>query len=362
MAEDVSPGPCSAADGPPVRARAPTNAAIAAVLDEVARLLEAQGASRPRVRSYRRVASVVRRVQRSAVETLATKGVAGLAAMTKTSYGLTAAIAEIAATGQLALLDGLRGTIHPESLLVGEAGIGGRLARRVEETLGIVTHAELQVAAGDGRLGKVPGFGARRVRAVHRALTVRFGVRVRGRLTPASLFRVPLDEVLDVDRQYRACAVRGRLPCVVPPDGVARGFAWPPILHTARGERFYTALFAVTALAHALGKTNDWVVVYAENPHGRRQAMVVTETVGPHAGHRVVRGREHESRERLVARSFEPRPPEAEAADPREWRGSKSLRRRRDAPGVVGKRSDRAPRSRVPRGPRRSPAPSPGVA
>jgi hypothetical protein len=314
----VSPERCS--NGQPVRARAPTNAAIAVVFDEVAHLLEAQGANRPRVRSYRRLAAVIRRVQRPVAETLIKEGVAGLAAMTKTSPGLAAAIAEIVATGHLGLLDGLRGALHPERLLVREAGIGNRLARRVEETLGIVTLAELQVAAADGRLASVPGFAARRVQTVDRELATRLGARAPGRSTRASVFRVPLEELLDVDRQYRAGAVEGRLPRIAPPEDRTGGFPWPPILHTARGERQYTALFAGTALAHVLEKTNDWVVVYAEDPRGRRQAMVVTETVGPHAGERVVRGREHECRKRLGTKRAERQPSGAEVA----------LRRRRD--------------------------------
>jgi hypothetical protein len=318
---------------------------IAAELDAVACLLEAQGANRARVRSYRRLAAVVRRAQRPATETLAKQGVAGLAAVTKSSYGLAAAIAEIIVTGHVGLHDGLRGAIHPDRLLMREAGIGRRLARRVEETLGIVTLSELQVAASDDRLASVPGFAARRVEAVAQELTTRLGVRVPGRTTRASLFRVPLDELLDVDEQYRTGAAAGRLPRIAPPDDRVGGFPWPPILHTARGERQYTAVFAGTALAHALEKTNDWVVVYAEDPHGRRQAMVVTETVGPHAGHRVVRGREHDSRKRLGAKRAEPTASAPEPVATTEWRTT-PLGGRRAGPGVGISRLTHAPSRR----------------
>jgi hypothetical protein len=348
MAEAVSSRRCPVADGPWVRARAPTNTAIAAVLDEVARLLEVQGASRARVRAYRRLVAAVRRLQRPACDVLAAKGVAGLAAAAKTSCGLAAAIAEIAATGGLGLLDALRGDVRPEQLLVREAGIGSRLARRVEEALGIVTLAELRVAAIDGRLASVPGFGPRRVRTVHRALGRRVGGgRGCGGRRSAPLLRVPVDELLDVDRQYRALMSRV--------EAGTEGRSGVPILHAARGARQYTALFARTALARALDKTGDWVLIYVEAHRGRRQAMVVTETVGPQMGHRVVRGREHESRQH-------PERSTLETALPCEWRGSRSLRRRRDAPGGARTRADRAPRSRGPRGPRRSPASSPGGA
>ncbi len=71
--------------------------------------------------------------------------------------------------------------------------------------------------------------------------------------------------------------------------------AWLPILHTERGDWRFTALYSNTPLAHQLGRTRDWVVVYYEtdvSPEG--QCTVVTETQGPLKGRRVVRGREGE--------------------------------------------------------------------
>jgi DNA polymerase (family 10) len=77
--------------------------------------------------------------------------------------------------------------------------------------------------------------------------------------------------------------------------------AWLPVLHTERGsegEKWrFTALFSNTARAHDLGKTHDWVVIYVYDDHHREeQHTVVTETRGPLAGRRVVRGREAECR------------------------------------------------------------------
>ncbi|HEX6865060.1 MAG TPA: DNA-binding protein, partial [Thermoanaerobaculia bacterium] len=77
--------------------------------------------------------------------------------------------------------------------------------------------------------------------------------------------------------------------------------AWLPVLHTERGSEGsrwrFTALFSNTARAHDLGKTHDWVVIYVYDGHHREeQHTVVTETRGPLAGLRVVRGREAECR------------------------------------------------------------------
>ena len=58
-----------------------------------------------------------------------------------------------------------------------------------------------------------------------------------------------------------------------------------------------TALFSNTALAHQLGRTGDWVVIYFNREGGtEHQRSVVTETRGPLEGQRVVRGREAECR------------------------------------------------------------------
>ena len=71
--------------------------------------------------------------------------------------------------------------------------------------------------------------------------------------------------------------------------------AWLPILHTTRGKWHFTALFSNTARAHELRKVQDWVVIYFHSDSGgEAQRTIVTETRGPLAGQRVVRGRERE--------------------------------------------------------------------
>jgi hypothetical protein len=66
-------------------------------------------------------------------------------------------------------------------------------------------------------------------------------------------------------------------------------------MHAKRGAWHFTALFSNTARAHELGRTRDWVVIYYyDQEHVEAQCTVVTETSGPLAGLRVVRGREAE--------------------------------------------------------------------
>jgi hypothetical protein len=68
------------------------------------------------------------------------------------------------------------------------------------------------------------------------------------------------------------------------------------VLHAERDGWSFTALFSNTARAHELGKTQDWVVIFYSRDGDEGQCTVVTESRGPLAGRRVVRGRETECR------------------------------------------------------------------
>lgn len=107
-----------------------------------------------------------------------------------------------------------------------------------------------------------------------------------------------MEALLDVDREYREAAAADRLPKIAPRRFNPNGEAWLPVLHTQRGDWHFTALYSNTARAHELGRTRDWVVIYAaDRDHAERPYTVVTVTAGPMAGRRVVRGRESECRE-----------------------------------------------------------------
>jgi hypothetical protein len=97
-----------------------------------------------------------------------------------------------------------------------------------------------------------------------------------------------------VDREYRERASAGELPKIAPRRFNPEGEAWLPVLHAARGDRHYTALYSNTARAHEMGKTDDWVVLYYDGPDGERQCTVITSDRGHLKGRRIVRGREEE--------------------------------------------------------------------
>ncbi len=177
------------------------------------------------------------------------------------------------------------------------ADIGPKLAARIYDELGIETLAELEAASWDGRLARVPGMGPKRIRAVRESLAGRFRDSQRAhreRKAPPLDDEPAVEELLDVDEQYRRLAERDRLMRMAPRRFNPGGQAWLPILHAERGDRRYTAMFSNTGRAHELGMTHDWVVIYRDEKGARGQWTVITSRLGRLKGRRVVRGREDE--------------------------------------------------------------------
>jgi len=266
---------------------------IAGRLEEVAQLLATQGASRFRVRAYQRAAETVRRLTRPVSDILAQEGLEGLQALPGVGESIARAIRDMLARGRLAMLERLRGESDPAKLLASVPGIGRATADRLHHELGLETLEDLEAAAHDGRLEQVAGLGQKRLAGIRDSLAHRLS-RVRppaasGRNGPPSV-----QEILDVDREYREKATAGQLVKLAPRRFNPSRDAWLPILHTTRGRRHYTALFSNTAFAHRLGRTDDWVVIYSDDGRGERQYTVITAGGGPLQGRRIVRGREAE--------------------------------------------------------------------
>jgi hypothetical protein len=117
--------------------------------------------------------------------------------------------------------------------------------------------------------------------------------------------------LLDVDQEYRSKAAADALPRIAPRRFNPQHVAWLPMLHTRRGRWRISALYSNTALAHELGRTHDWVVLYFHADGGpEAQRTVVTEIDGPLAGKRVVRGREAECRDFYARQPQEKAPAE----------------------------------------------------
>ena len=269
------------------------NAEVAARLEEVARILNEQGANRFRVDAYRRAATTMRRLTRPVTEIVRDEGIEGLRLLPGIGDTLARAIYQTVVTGRLPMLERLRGEADPVALLASVPGIGKVLAERLHEELGIDTLEELEAAAHDGRLADIAGLGEKRITGIRDSLAHRLG-RVRDRAVEPEINQPPVREVLDVDREYREQGAKGLLRTIAPRRFNPEHRTWLPVLHTHRGKRTYTALFSNTARAHAMGKTRDWVVLYYDGGRGERQCTVITSQRGPLEGKRIVRGREAE--------------------------------------------------------------------
>jgi DNA polymerase (family 10) len=273
----------------------PINLKIARMLEEAATLLGEQGANPYRIQAYRHAGQTLRSLERAVSEIFEKEGEAGLRELPGVGESIARFIRTAIETGRLPMLDRLRGESEPELLLASVPGIGRRLAERLHRELGIDTLEELETAAHDGRLARLEGFGPKRVEGITDSLAARLA-RVR---RPATGAHGPADEpgveeLLDVDREYREKSAAGTLRRIAPRRLNPGGEAWLPVLHAVRGTRHYTALFSNTARSHQMGATHDWVVLYYDGGQGERQCTVITSQIGPLKGRRIVRGRELE--------------------------------------------------------------------
>lgn len=129
------------------------------VLEQIAELLELQGADPFRVRAFRGASRRVRTME----GTLADAASAGrLASMRGIGPATAGVLEDLASTGSSQLHRSLRASVPPGLLEMRRiGGLGVARIRKIHQTLGIDTLSELEEAALDGRLERLPRFGAR---------------------------------------------------------------------------------------------------------------------------------------------------------------------------------------------------------
>ena len=273
------------------------NRLIADRLNEYADIIEQQQANRFRVTAYRRAARTVADLGEDLRDIYKRGGSHALLWLDNIGSGIASAISELIKTGRWSRLQRLRGALDPAKLFQSVPGIGPKLAQRIHEQLDIDTLEELEVAAHDGRLQSLPGISSKREQMISSGLASMLS-------RPRSVFHrnvaagPSVEQLLEIDREYRAKSARGELATIAPRRFNPEKESWLPVLHTTHQPWHFTALFSNTARAHELYKTRDWVIIYFyDDDHDEGQHTVVTETSGPLKGKRVVRGREGECRE-----------------------------------------------------------------
>jgi hypothetical protein len=278
------------------------NVTIARKLHEYADYLESQEESNVyRVRAYRTAAQTILAQPRPLTDLLADQGRSGLHSLPGIGLSLAFTLEGLIRTGEFHTLRPDDGHIDPERLLTSLPGVGPQLARTLHERLGITTLEELEKAAHDGRLAMV-GVGPKRLRGLIDALAGRLQ---RSRLPGPVRGEPAVAEILAVDAEYRDQALQSNLPTIAPRRFNPGHEPWLPLYAAERAGWHYRAFYSNTALAHRLGRTNDWVVVHFEDGCHTGQRTVVTETRGVLRGRRVVRGRERECREHYRPQTVE---------------------------------------------------------
>jgi DNA polymerase (family X) len=141
------------------------NAEIAAVFNEIAELLDIEGANPFRVRAYRRAARTIGSSDPSVQAMLA--GGFDPDALPGIGPDLAAKIKEIVDTGQCGLLKRLRGELPGGiTALLKVPGLGPHRVRALHRELDISTLDQLRRAARDGKVRTVPGFGPKTEQAI----------------------------------------------------------------------------------------------------------------------------------------------------------------------------------------------------
>lgn len=141
---------------------------IVHVLEQIAAFLELKGENVFRIRAYHNAARAIAHFSgdiATAVETGELAGVSGI------GPGTLEIVREALKTGRVQTLERLRSEIPPglvEMLKI--SGLGVAKVQQIHQALGITSLAELEVAARDGRLARLPRFGPKTAQKILRGL------------------------------------------------------------------------------------------------------------------------------------------------------------------------------------------------
>lgn len=134
-------------------------AQVAAILDDVANLLELSGGNPFEPRAYQNAARAIGGMDGDIEEAVQSGRISTLSGMGKT---LVARVTELVTTGHLALYEKLLAEV-PAGLreMLRIPGLGPKRIRQIHEALGIETLADLRAACENGQVAQLPGFGVK---------------------------------------------------------------------------------------------------------------------------------------------------------------------------------------------------------
>jgi DNA polymerase (family 10) len=243
--------------------------AVAQVLEQIAAFLELRGENPFRIRAFRTAARAVSGFSGDLREGLELGTLAGTKGVGPATLQI---VSEIVTTGRASMLEELREQIPPGLVeMMAISGLGVAKIRQIHDVLDIDTVPELEAAALDGRLARLPRFGpktsenilkgiaylrqASAFRLLHHAADEAEGLR-------AALARLPgvLQAFVAGDVRRRAETVRDVVVVIVAevsPDELFRRLAQLPGVHEFAGQddRRMTLRFAGGASAQIVVTT-----------------------------------------------------------------------------------------------------------
>jgi len=181
-----------------MRRRHPSNDDIAKALREMALYLEMDEVPfKPQ--AYEKAAHTVTAIERPLAEIHAEGGAKALDALPGIGKGIAERIAGLLETGKLADLEALRKKTPVDVLeLTAVEGIGAKKARALWQAIGVRSLADLERAAKQGRIRRLPHFGERSERKLLEAIA--FHQEAAGRR--------PLGDVLQIAKRIEAVLAR----------------------------------------------------------------------------------------------------------------------------------------------------------
>ncbi len=171
------------------------NSEVANILEEVADILDIQGANQFRIRAYQNAARKVRNLSRS-IEEMVAEG-RDLTEIEGVGKDMARKLEEIAKTGKLKQLEELKEDF-PEALttLLNIEGLGPERVGDLHQELGIETTKDLEKALEEGKVQELHGFGEKITAKIKRALEEGPEKEKRTKLKVAEQYVEPLVQYL----------------------------------------------------------------------------------------------------------------------------------------------------------------------
>ncbi len=188
------------------------NAALSAIFEQMADVMEILGEDRFRINSYRTVARIVGELPTDAAVMLETGQLAKTPGIGKSSLGK---IEEFAKTGRIKAHQELLARI-PSSLLelLNIPGVGPKSVKTLYENVSVKSLADLKRALEEGLVETLPGFGIKKAAAIRRGME--FLEKAAGRIRldqaigAAAVVTGYLHELSGIDRIQPAGSLRRR--------------------------------------------------------------------------------------------------------------------------------------------------------